>query len=293
MHYGEGAFWRPLSEEVMIPLQVATGCTHNACKFCDMYHAPFQVSAREEVSADIDEIARTAQSHKRRIFLTGGNALALPTKALVSILEELREKLPGKPSVGSFARITDVARKSDDDLALLASLGMSDISIGSEGGYDSALKAMGKGFTSSDIVEQCARLDEAGPTYNLFLLLGMAGAGLCQKAARATVEVYDQTNPRRVMVHTMTAFADTPLRKEIDEGLFAPAGEIEMLEELRTFVSETSLHTYLLGNHIGNVARMNGFIPEQTPQMLDYIDHLIANVDEERLRRFRAHQRSI
>ena len=64
MHYGEGAFWRPLSEEVMIPLQVATGCTHNACKFCDMYHAPFQVSAREEVSANIDEIARTAQSHE-------------------------------------------------------------------------------------------------------------------------------------------------------------------------------------------------------------------------------------
>ena len=36
MHYADGAFFRPLFENNMLQLQVACGCSHNRCKFCDM-----------------------------------------------------------------------------------------------------------------------------------------------------------------------------------------------------------------------------------------------------------------
>lgn len=293
MHYDDGAFWRPLSENSMFPLQVASGCTYNACRFCDMYHKSFSVADREAISADIDEIASEPAIYRGRIFLTGGNAFALPMDILLPVLEEIREKITPHPSIGCFARITDVARKSNEELQTLSALGVSDISIGSESGYDYALAKQNKGFDSHDVIEQCRRLDNAGLSYNLFLLLGMAGAGRCQEEACATVSVYDQANPKRIMIHTMTAFSGTPLFDDIESGDFEPAGEIEMLEELRTFIARTRLETYILGNHIGNVARVNGFLPEQREAMLDYIDHLIAQVDESQLRHFRSMQRSI
>ena len=47
MHFGEGAWWRPLFEDTQATLQLGVGCSHNACKFCTMYKkAGFSVSPR-------------------------------------------------------------------------------------------------------------------------------------------------------------------------------------------------------------------------------------------------------
>ena len=56
MHYSDGAFYRPLFENNMLQLQVATGCSHNKCAFCDMYKQPFKLSPRSEIIQDLDEI---------------------------------------------------------------------------------------------------------------------------------------------------------------------------------------------------------------------------------------------
>ena len=123
MHYDDGAFYRPLFENNMLQLQVAHGCSHNRCKFCDMYHEPFAISPREEVLADLDEAAdyfgEAGCETIERVFLTGGNAFCLPQRELVFVLEAIAERFP-RASVGCFARVTDIARKGDDDLAELA-----------------------------------------------------------------------------------------------------------------------------------------------------------------------------
>lgn len=287
MHYGEGAFWRPLFEDRMVPLQVATGCSHNRCKFCDMYHEPFAPAPREEIMQDIREIARTS-AIRPRVFLTGGNALCLPMGDLRFALEELEGALGGTADVGAFARVTDVARKSDDDLRELARLGVDDISIGAESGYGPALEAMDKGYRAQDIVEQCQRLDAAGMRYSLFYLLGMGGRGCASASAQATARVFGQTHPARIMLHTMTPFRGTPLWDEIESGTFEPAGEIEVIAELREFVEAADMDTFVLGNHFANVARISGRIPQDRAKMLEYLDWLVANADEDRMRRFRA-----
>lgn len=291
MHYDDGAFYRPLFENNMIQLQVAKGCSYNACKFCDMYHQKYEISSKEEILEDLAEI-RDSGYRVPRIFLTGGNAFSIPYPFAVWVLETIQQML-GPVSVGCFARITDIAQRTDAEIERLLSLGVDDISIGSESGLDDALKHMNKGFTAADIVRQCQRLDAIGMAYNLFYLVGMAGKGKCAEATEKTVEIFDQTHPRRIMLHTLTPFRGTPLWEEIQQGTFEPADEKEVLAEIRAFLAQTTLHTYFLGGHYGNVVRMNGNIPENKVRFLQALDKAILQLDEQQLQYYRSTMKSL
>lgn len=294
MHYSDNALWRPLFEQTEAMLQVAQGCSHNRCRFCTMYKgSTFAVSPEEEVREDIAEMARLSWREPDRVFLTGGNAFRLPMKRLRKTIEDVRAIMPRAATIGCFARVKDVARKSDGELAGLARLGVSDISIGAESGLDDALAFMDKGHTAADIVEQCARLDQAGITYDLFYLAGIAGAGRYEENVNATVEVFGKTNPERIMMHTLTLFPGSPLIEDVEAGRFVPSSETDILRELRMLVDLLKNETYLLGAHMGNTAPFNAFIPRQREEALAYLDHRIAAADEERLSYFRKHLKSM
>ena len=293
MHYSDGAFYRPLFENNMLQLQVTTGCSHNKCAFCDMYQQPFRPSPHDEIIQDLDEM-KEFWPRCPRIFLAGGNALCLPQKELIFALEEITKRFP-QATVGCFARITDIERKSNDQLAELSAHGLCSISIGTESGLDAALAMMNKGFNAAQSLEQCQRLEQAGMTYNLFYLLGMAGHDHAIESAQATAELYSQLAPKRIMVHTMTAFKGTKLAHRIAEGEFDPAEELETVRELRKFVELYQPHNrvYLLGNHIGNVAHASGYLPDDRDELLRYYDHVLETENESTLAQRRATMTSI
>lgn len=294
MHYSEGAYWRPLFEQTEAMLQVAQGCSHNKCRFCTMFKgSTFAISPEDELRADIEELTRSSWKEPDRVFLTGGNAFCLPMQRLRETIEDIRASMPMVHTIGCFARIEDVGRKSDEELRELARLGVSDISIGAESGLDDALAFMRKGHTAADIVEQCRRLDEAGITYDLFYLAGIAGAGRYEENVRATVDTFGKTNPKRIMIHTLTLFPGSPLKEDIESGAFVPSSETDILRELRLLVELLQNETFLLGAHIGNTAPFNALVPQQREQVLEYLDARIANADEERLAHFRSHLKSM
>ncbi len=294
MHYSEGAMWRPLFEGTQAMLQLATSCSHNACKFCTMHKGvKFAASPFSEVAEDIQELADATWLDKSRVFLTGGNALCLPHGRLTEALELLRRQIPGVKSVGTFARVGDVKRKSDEELRQLAELGIDDISIGAETGYDLALSFMRKGHTTADIEEQCARLDAAGISYNLFYLAGIAGKGRGAENVEATVGVFGRTNSNRIMVHTLTLFPGADLHEDIAAGRFELSTEVGVLGELRLLVGKLPIRTFILAGHIGNTAPFNAYIPEQKDEVLRYLDQRIAVASEEELERFRSRQLSM
>lgn len=294
MHYADGALWRPLFETTDLMLQVAQGCSHNKCKFCTMFKgSDFTVSPEEEVLADIGELANVPWMNPGRVFLTGGNAFCLPQKRLVSTIDAIHNKISGVKTIGCFARVADIARKSDEELRELGDLGIDDISIGAESGYDPALRFMQKGHTSNDIVEQCERLDRAGIAYSLFYLAGIAGAGNYEENVHATVDAFGKTNPQRIMVHTLTLFPGAPLKDDIDAGLFQPSSETDILRELRMLTADLTNETYILAAHIGNTAPFNAFIPQQREQALAYLDRCIAHADEAQMAWFRRNLKSM
>ena len=123
---------------------------------------------------------------------------------LIAIASLIRQYIPSINTTGCFARITDVALKSDEELASLHQAGYDGLTIGIETGDDDALRFMNKGYAAADIVKQCQRLDCAGIHYSFFYLAGISGAGRGEVGAKATAAICNQLHPTLVGVNMLT-----------------------------------------------------------------------------------------
>ncbi len=279
---------RPPNDMSCPMLPIVDGCTHGKCHFCSIFDGvPFTALPRDVVIADIEEIAKSATALTRRIYLTGGNPFALSADALIEVFDEVERRIPSVKSYGGFCRISDIARKSDDDLACLASRGVSAITIGAESGFDEALAFMEKGHTAQDIVEQAQRLHEANISFTFFYLTGIAGAGHGQENALASAEVFSKAAPERILVVTMTPSPGWPLAEDIKAGRWVPPTEVEMAEEIRTFIANLTCKTFVNCSHDTDILRFEGMVPLNQAKMIELMDHQIPKMNEKAARRMR------
>lgn len=247
MHY-TGTIWRPPYESGSLLLEAAAGCTHHRCKFCTLYDElpfRFRLSPLEDIEADLAEAQELLRGQLvQRVFLVGANPFALQTERLKAIAGRIRKYFPECRTIGCFARVTDVGRKTDEALRELRRLGYDGLTIGVETGYDPALLFMDKGYQARDIVEQAHRLDEAGIAYHFFYLAGIAGAGCGEAAALASASVFNQTSPRILGSSMLTVYPQSRLFSEMQAGRWTEAGEVEKLEELKTLVEHLERPLY-------------------------------------------------
>ncbi len=311
MHY-TGTIWRPPYEASSLLLQVTAGCTHHRCKFCTLYDDlpfRFKMSPMEDIESDLleaqlwgtDPVAMLSARLQglprpeavRRVFLVGANPFVLTFRRLKDIGELIHQYFPMVESIGSFARITDVALKSDEQLTELHHLGYDGITIGVETGDDQALAFMDKGYRSQDIVEQAGRLDAAGISYNFFYLAGISGAGRGVEGALKSAEVFNRTHPLLIGSSMLTIFPESRLYQEIRQGNWAEEGEIEKLAELKALIENLTISTRIVTDGASNLIQVRGNLPEDQERLAGSLDRLIRNADENALREYRVNLRHL
>ncbi|MDO4182322.1 MAG: radical SAM protein [Coriobacteriia bacterium] len=270
-------------------LQIVEGCTHNKCHFCDIFRdVTFHMSPWDEIMEDVDEIAATSiATERRRIYLTGGNPYALPNSKLLPLLDEVKRRIPEVKEFGGFCRIADIARRTNEELQQLADYGVNMITIGAESGYDPALAFMEKGHTAADIIEQGKRMHAHGIKFCFFYLTGMAGAGNCEENAIASGKVFSEAAPDYILIVTITPTATWPLRQDIEDGLWTPPEELEMANEIRTFVANLDCETYVNCSHDTDVVRFDAKLPKDKENALQLMDHVIPKLRPAAARRMR------
>ena len=263
-------------------LAISDGCTHGRCRFCDIYTGiPFESFEMDDIIEQIEEIARTATALTKRIYLTGGNPFALPSSRLIEVFDEVEKRIPTVKGYGGFCRIMDIARKSDAELAELAARGVDGLAIGAESGWDPALEFMEKGQTAANLVEQSARLHAAGIDFTFFYLAGIAGAGHGQENALASAEVFSRCKPKTILIVTLTPTKTWPLAADIAAGRWTPATEVEMAQEIRTFIANLDCETSIICSHDSDILRFDGVLPTNRQAMLELMDNLIPKIVEE------------
>lgn len=310
MHY-TGTIWRPPYEADSLIIEATAGCTHHRCKFCTLYEDlpfKFRPSPLGDIEADLleaqtwyhDPLRKAEErlfelhgARASRVFLAGANPFGLKARRLLEIAELVRTYFPGCESVGCFARITDVAAKTDDELAELAAARFDGLTIGVETGDEVALAFMEKGYGAEDIVEQCARLDAVGISYAFFYLVGISGAGRGIEGARATAAILNRTSPWLIGANMLTVYQSSALYEEIAAGRWREAREVEKYEEIKELVSRLSVPVDFAMLGASNPVMLHGRLPEQREEIVAALDAVISEIGEERLRSYRVNLRHL
>ncbi len=146
LNYIEPIF-RPPSEAESLILQVTNGCSWNHCTFCDMYTAPqkaFRATDELEILRQILAIGQQANNRIHRVFLADGDALVLPTRRLLNILQAVRTHLPNVRRISSYCLPRNLRKKSPSEIAELRDAGLSLAYVGAESGDDLVLERVKK-----------------------------------------------------------------------------------------------------------------------------------------------------
>ena len=290
-------------------LEVTAGCTHHKCKFCTLYAElpfKFRMSPLADVENDLLEaraISKQQQarglfklwpnSGPARVFLTGANPFVLKAERLLEIAGMIARTFPEIASIGCFARVTDVALKTEQELAQLRAAGFDGLTLGVETGDDVALAFMRKGYQAADIVEQCQRLEAAGIGYNFFYLTGISGHGRGQASAKATAAVCNQLHPRRIGASMLTIYPNSELYQEIQNGAWQPETEIEKYQELKTLVQALQGPVWFGALGASNAVPFAGNLPGDKERLLAVLDEIIADFSEEELQGYRQNLRHL
>lgn len=275
MHY-EGNIIRPPSEANSILLQVTTGCSHNKCTFCGVYKDKrFNIKSDDVIMEDID-YAATHFTMQKRLFLCDGDALIVPQKRLVRILETIRRKLPWITRVGAYANTKSIKAKTVEQLEELRDLGLTIAYMGLETGDDVTLTQINKGADSARMIEMGQKIRSAGIKLSITVLLGIAGRERSLIHARETGRVLSAIDPEFVGALSLMLIPGTPLHSDCEQGVFPLLQSQEMLEELGVMFAHTHLSNGLFhANHASNYLPIKAKLPEDKEAILQLIDQAL------------------
>ena len=276
MHY-EGNIIRPPSEANSILLQVTVGCSRNKCTFCGTYRGErFRIKPDSVIMDDIEFAARYCQ-RQRRLFLCDGDALILPQKRLVKILQTIRERLPWVTRVGTYANAKSLKMKSPEELRILNDYGLGIAYMGLETGDDITLKQIDKGASAEFMIAMGKKAREAGLKLSITVLLGIAGRQRSQIHAEATGRVLSAIDPEYVGALSLMLIPGTPLFDDHQAGKFPLLEPEEMLAELRNMIAATDLSRGLFhANHPSNYLPIQARLPKDKETTLNLIDRALA-----------------
>ena len=282
MHY-DGNCIRPPSEAYSILLQVTLGCSHNKCTFCGTYNDKrFTIKDDKIILSDI-LFASKVMKRQDRVFLMDGDALIIPQKRLMWILDRIREHLPWVKRVGAYANAKGIKMKSADELKALRENGLKILYLGVETGDDPLLKKIRKGATAQHLINMGRKVREAGIKLSATVLLGIAGNDpeLSLQHARATGQVLSAMDPNYVGALTVMLIPGTSLHDEYKKGEFALLNERETLLELREMIAHTNLSRGMFfSNHASNYLPIKARLPRGKDDALAQIDSALAgNID--------------
>jgi len=272
MHY-KGNCIRPPPEASSILLQVTLGCSHNKCTFCGTYKdKPFSIKDNDIILSDI-LFASKYMKRQNHVFLMDGDALIIPQKRLMWILERIEEHLPWVKRVGAYANVKSITMKSPQELAELRENKLGMLYLGVETGDNEIRKKINKGSSAQDCLEMGKKVKNAGMELTVTVLLGIAGKEKSMDHARSTGELISAMDPNYVSALTLILIPGTPLWEEYERGDFKPPDEQGLLIEMKEMIAYTNLSSGLFSsNHASNYLPLRAWLPKGKQEALDLID---------------------
>lgn len=278
----EGTVYRPPSEAESLLIQATIGCPHNKCTFCAMYQTKkFRIRPVADIKEDLLMARDYYGDQVQSIFFPDGNTIFMKTDQLVEILNYARELFPSLKRMTVYGSGKILKLKKLKEFRRLKEAGLTRIYSGMESGDDEVLCRIKKGFTASEIIEEGLKVREAGIELSEYILIGIGGRERTREHALESTRVLNAFTPDFVRLRTYVPYEGTPLYDDIQQGRFQLLSPHEALKETRLLIAQLEGPFELLSDHVSNFARVNGYIPEDKPIILETLDRLLAVPEKE------------
>lgn len=153
--------------------------------------------------------------------------------------------------------------------------------IGIETGDDDVLSFVNKGYTAQDILDAGKKMDEAGITYRMIYLGGLAGKGNLVESAKKSAEIFNQIHPYYMMLTNVSVLPGTKLYDQMQAGEWTEATEKERIEEIRTLIAELKIPITINSGTSTSSVRFEVTLPQEKEQILSALDKTIDQFDEQ------------
>ena len=279
--------FRPPSEAQSLILPVTNGCSWNQCTYCEMYTAPQKKFAVRDEQETLDSIARCAVEYPdqiQRVFLGDGDAFALSTRRLMTILTAIQTHMPAVRRVSAYCLPRNVRNKSADDLRALRQAGLSLAYVGAESGDDAVLQAVHKGETFESTREALDKLGEAGITRSVMLLNGLGGKVLSHQHAANSARLANLTQPE-FLATLVVSFPQGEARFRSGFSTWEPLEQAELFAEVEQLLKGLELkRTVFRSDHASNWLVLKGTLGAEKDRLLKEVRHAIDSPQSARLR---------
>ncbi|NOZ51265.1 MAG: radical SAM protein [Chloroflexi bacterium] len=189
----------PPDQYQALVLQATEGCSFNTCTFCALYRdRPFHIKTPAEFSAHIAQVQAflgAGIALRRSVFLADANALIVPQKRLLPLLDVLSQHFTLMPAsipapqqrpwlrahsrgiTGLYAFVDGLSaeRKSIADYRQLTERGLRRVYIGLESGCETLLTWLRKPSSASTMLDVVGRMKAAGLQVGVIVLTGVGG----------------------------------------------------------------------------------------------------------------------
>ncbi len=279
--------YRPPSEADSLILPVTDGCSWNHCTFCEMYTAPqkkFRARDEAETLETIRVCGERFGDDVRRIFLADGDALVLPTRRLLAVLQAIRTHLPAVHRISSYCLPRNLRKKSVDELKELADAGLKLVYVGAESGDDTVLERVSKGETFATTCDALQKLGAAGITRSVMILNGLGGRALWPQHAKNSARLANATQPE-YLATLVVSFPQGEERLRAGFPGWEPLTQHELFLEMECFLSHLELvRTVFRSDHASNWLVLKGTLGADKARLLDQVRATIADPQAARLR---------
>lgn len=277
--------FRPPSEAHSLILPVTNGCSWNNCTFCEMYTQPQKKFRARDEQTVLEEIRRAGeQLIVQRVFLADGDALVLPTRRLLAVLEAIARHLPEVERVSSYCLPRNLRKKSVDELKELADAGLRMAYVGCESGDDEVLARVNKGETFESSLSALDKLAQAGISRSVMILNGLGGKVLSEQHADNSARLMNAAQPEFLST-LVVSFPQGEARLRQAFADFQSLNQAQLFAELERLLQGLELRdTLFRSDHASNYLVLKGTLGADKQRLLAQVREAIERPQQAGLR---------
>lgn len=252
----------PPDQYFSVVLQAAEGCSFNTCTFCTFYRdRPFRIKPPDVFRTHAEAVRGflgDGLSLRRTIFLGDANALVIPQRLLLPLVDVVHEVYDVDTLGGIYAFLDGFSgqKKSVADFAALRERGLKMVYIGMESGHDPLLRFLHKPGQARDAVEAARAMKAAGVAVGVIVLLGAGGHQYAKQHVRDTVRAL---NTMPLDMDDLIYFSELVVSEGMDYARDAFQAGLRPLSAAERLAQQTAIERTLRFSRKGGIPHISRY----------------------------------